>query len=104
MITIKDSCKGKIEELLVKNGKTGLRISVVGGGCSGLQYKMGFEDKKGEQDVELEENGVRLVVDKKSLAYLAGITIDYHDGLYGSGFKIINPNASNTCGCGKSFS
>ncbi|MEK6940830.1 MAG: iron-sulfur cluster assembly accessory protein [Nanoarchaeota archaeon] len=104
MINITDSAKEKIEDMLNKKGKVGLRVGVVGGGCSGLQYRMGAEDELQEGDVELVENGVRLFVDKRSLTYLAGATIEYTDGWYGSGINIINPNASSTCGCGKSFS
>ena len=80
-----------------------LRLKVVGGGCSGLQYQLMFDNKVGELDQEDEAGGVRVVVDAKSAVYLVGTTVDYVDDLNGSGFKIGNPNASNTCGCGDSF-
>ncbi len=81
-----------------------LRIAVVGGGCSGFQYNLGFDDIARPDDVVLEQHGVRMLVDSASLQYLHGMTIDYVHGLHGAGFKFINPNASRTCGCGSSFS
>lgn len=81
----------------------GLRLSVVGGGCSGLTYKMDFDEQK-EKDNILDFNGVKVLIDLKSSIYLKGITLDYKDGLNGKGFVFINPNATNTCGCGESFS
>jgi iron-sulfur cluster assembly protein len=81
-----------------------LRVSVVGGGCSGLSYKMGFVETANEHDIELEKGGVRLVVDPKSALYLEGVVIDFTDGLNGKGFTFNNPNAVRTCGCGSSFS
>ena len=81
-----------------------LRISVVGGGCSGLSYKMGFVETSNEHDIEFEKGGVRLVVDPKSALYLEGVVIDFTDGLNGKGFTFNNPNAVRTCGCGSSFS
>ena len=82
----------------------GLRVMVVGGGCSGFSYKMGFDENISEKDRVLDVGGVRVVVDEKSNLYLAGVEIDYHDGLMGKGFVFNNPNASGTCGCGSSFS
>jgi len=81
-----------------------LRVAVVGGGCSGFQYNLGFDDASRPDDVVLEQHGVRLLVDSASLQYLQGTTIDYVHGLHGAGFKFINPNAERTCGCGSSFS
>ena len=81
-----------------------LRIAVVGGGCSGFQYNLGFDDTSRPDDVALEQHGVRILVDSASLQYLQGMTIDYVHGLHGAGFKFINPNADRTCGCGSSFS
>jgi iron-sulfur cluster assembly protein len=81
-----------------------LRLMVVGGGCSGFSYKMGFDENITEKDKVLEVDGVKVVVDEKSDMYLTGIEIDYHDGLMGRGFVFNNPNASGTCGCGSSFS
>jgi len=84
--------------------KAVLRLMVVGGGCSGFSYKMGFdEDVKPEDRVE-EVNGVRVAVDEKSYLYLSGTEVDFQDGLMGRGFVFQNPNASGSCGCGSSFS
>jgi iron-sulfur cluster assembly accessory protein len=81
----------------------GLRVAVVGGGCSGFQYSLSFETAARADDTVLEQNGVRLFVDCTSLPYLRGMTIDYVTGLHGAGFKFVNPNATRTCGCGSSF-
>ena len=80
-----------------------LRVLVEGGGCSGFQYGMSFDERK-DGDTEWESEGVPLLVDPASLAYLDGSAIDFDDGLHGKGFEIKNPNAQSTCGCGKSFS
>ena len=80
-----------------------LRVSVVGGGCSGFQYSLGFDREVTADDTVTEQHGVRIVVDAASLPYLRGMTIDYVTGLHGAGFKFLNPNASRTCGCGSSF-
>jgi iron-sulfur cluster assembly accessory protein len=82
----------------------GIRVGVVGGGCSGFQYSMDFENEPKEGDVTYEQDGLRYFVDPMSSMYLAGVTIDYVQGLQGAGFKFVNPNARNTCGCGQSFS
>lgn len=82
----------------------GLRLMVVGGGCSGFTYKMGFDENAAEEDQTFEIDGVKVVVDEKSLLYLEGVQIDFHDGLMGRGFVFENPQASGTCGCGSSFS
>ena len=82
----------------------GIRVGVVGGGCSGFQYSMDFESQPREGDTTLEQDGVKLFVDPMSSMYLAGVTIDYVVGLPGAGFKFINPNAKSTCGCGQSVS
>jgi iron-sulfur cluster assembly accessory protein len=81
-----------------------LRVSVVGGGCSGLQYSLNFDNVVHDDDAVVEQYGVRLVVDATSAPHLAGTTIDYVKGLHGAGFKFINPKAARTCGCGSSFS
>jgi iron-sulfur cluster assembly protein len=81
----------------------GLRVGVKGGGCSGLSYSLGFDGDIREADTVMEINGVRLVIDPKSLFYLAGTELDYTDGLNGRGFVFNNPNAVKTCGCGSSF-
>ena len=82
----------------------GIRVGVVGGGCSGFQYSMDFENESKEGDVSYEQDGVRFFVDPMSSMYLQGVTVDYVQGLQGAGFKFVNPNARNTCGCGQSFS
>ena len=81
-----------------------LRVAVVGGGCSGFQYSLSFEQTPRPDDTVTEQNGVRVLVDATSAPYLQGTVIDYVNGLHGAGFKFINPNASRTCGCGSSFS
>ena len=80
-----------------------LRVSVKGGGCSGLSYDLDFDNELKEGDTESEDQGIKLVIDKKSLLYLLGTHLDFSDGLNGKGFQFINPNASRTCGCGESF-
>jgi iron-sulfur cluster assembly accessory protein len=80
-----------------------LRVFVESGGCSGFQYGMSFDEPKPD-DAQLESEGVQIVIDPASLAYMSGSAIDFDDGLHGKGFEIKNPNAQSTCGCGKSFS
>lgn len=80
-----------------------LRLGVKGGGCSGLSYVLTFDDVTKEKDIVLEKNGVRIVVDQKSMFYLSGTTLDFTDGLNGRGFVFNNPQAAKTCGCGSSF-
>jgi iron-sulfur cluster assembly accessory protein len=80
-----------------------LRLAVEGGGCSGFQYAIGFDTEREPDDVEIDVNGVRVVIDPISLPYLQGSTIDYHDGLMGAGFSFDNPNVASTCGCNSSF-
>ena len=82
----------------------GIRVGVVGGGCSGFQYSMDFENEQKEGDVTYETEGLTYYVDPMSSMYLQGVTVDYIQGLQGAGFKFVNPNARNTCGCGQSFS
>jgi len=82
----------------------GIRVGVVGGGCSGFQYSMDFENEAKEGDNVVDQGGVKLFLDPMSSMYLQGVTIDYIVGLQGAGFKFVNPNAKNTCGCGQSFS
>ena len=82
----------------------GLRVFIAGGGCSGFQYGMAFENTMEEGDFVFESNGVRLYVDPASAMYLEGATVDYIDSLMGGGFRIENPNAVSTCSCGQSFS
>lgn len=85
------------------NPNLGIRLAIKGGGCSGLSYHMDYDEPK-ERDHVLHQDGIRVLIDRKSAIYLKGMTLDFNDGLNGRGFKFINPNASNTCGCGESFS
>jgi len=97
----------RVKVLLQREGRptgAGLRLSVVGGGCSGFQYSMGIDDAATDEDSVHEFDGVRVFVDPTSAPYLLGINVDYVDGLHGAGFKFVNPNADRTCGCGSSFS
>jgi iron-sulfur cluster assembly accessory protein len=82
----------------------GLRVTIVGGGCSGFQYSMGFDSEQHEGDTMVPFEGVHVLIDEVSLPYVAGTTLDYVEGLHGAGFKFNNPRASHTCGCGSSFS
>lgn len=93
----------KIAENENADGTKGLRLAVTGGGCSGLSYKIEFGFPK-EKDNILDINGVKVLIDPKSVIYLKGIVLDFKDGLNGKGFVFDNPNAKNTCGCGESFS
>ena len=107
MITVTDIAREKIYELRSKEGKTdnhNIRVAVQGGGCSGLMYELEFDSEVREKDEVFEDKGVKILVDRKSLLYLLGTTLDFSDGLNGKGFQFINPNASRTCGCGESFS
>ena len=81
-----------------------VRVSVKGGGCSGLMYDLSFDTQISDSDEVFEDKGMTVLVDKKSLLYLLGTTLDFSDGLNGKGFQFVNPNASRTCGCGESFS
>ena len=83
---------------------TRVRVGVKGGGCSGLMYDIAFDDTVTAQDDVFEDQGVKVIVDRKSLLYLLGTTLEFSDGLNGKGFQFVNPNASRTCGCGESFS
>ncbi len=106
MISITDKAKHKISELRAEEGHSpahNIRVSVQGGGCSGLMYSLNFDDKLNPADQVFEDKGEKILVDKKSLLYLLGTVLDFSDGLNGKGFQFINPNASRTCGCGESF-
>ena len=107
MILVTDKAKEQIGTLLKEEGKTdehNIRVSVKGGGCSGLMYDLSFDPEVNDSDEVFEDKGVKILVDKKSLLYLLGTTLDFSDGLNGKGFQFVNPNASRTCGCGESFS
>ncbi len=106
VLTLTETAAEKVQQLMARDGRGedfGLRIKVVGGGCSGLQYQLMFDNQQSEWDQESEQNGVKVREDSTSADYLLGSTVDYVDDLNGSGFKIENPNASSTCGCGQSF-
>ena len=104
MITLTEAAATKLADLLKTQAKPeeGLRVRVVGGGCSGLSYELGF-DQPQPADQVFEAQGVKVLVDAKSYLYLAGTEIDYNDGLQGAGFSLKNPNAKGGCGCGSSF-
>ncbi len=104
-ITLTEPPATKHRQHLDSRGRAGeaLRVNVSSGGCSGLRYELLFESQVSDLDEVLEQHGVRVLIDAKSAAYLAGSTLDYADGLNESGFKIVNPNAKTTCGCGESF-
>ena len=107
MITVSDKAKEKVTRLIADahlDDTYRLRASVAGGGCSGLSYKLDFDNEVRPMDQEFEDKGVRVVVDMKSFLYLAGTELDFSDGLNGKGFQFNNPNASRECGCGESFS
>jgi iron-sulfur cluster assembly accessory protein len=104
MITVTETAAAKIKELMSQGAEEyGLRMRVVGGGCSGLQYQMGLEEAPTPNDKVVTSNGIKIFIDLKSALYLAGAEVDYLNGLMQSGFKITNPNAKTTCGCGQSF-
>lgn len=105
MITLSETAAKKIEGLRLEEGKPewSLRIRVVGGGCSGMSYELGWDDAAGEDDNVIESHGVRVLVDSRSAPYLAGSEIDYVDNtMLGAGFEIKNPNVKSSCGCGHS--
>ena len=106
MISVTEKAKERIQLLKQEEGRTpnhNIRVSVKGGGCSGLLYDLDFDETIQPSDQVFEDKGVKILVDKKSLLYLLGTTLDFSDGLNGKGFQFINPNASRTCGCGESF-
>ncbi len=105
VLIVTDKAASKISEMLKQHNKIGwaLRIGVVPGGCSGFQYSMSFDEKPNDSDKVVEEKGVKIFVDEKSLDKLWGSRVDYIESLQGAGFKIDNPSATSGCGCGKSF-
>lgn len=106
VITVTPKAAEKVKEFMKQEGRDDLylRVYVSGGGCSGLSYGMGFEEKPDEDDSVIEEHGVKMLVDSYSSRHLKGTEIDYIESLMGAGFKINNPNVTKTCSCGHSFS
>ncbi len=106
MLVLTDKAAEKVREIQGAEGleNQGLRVRVLGGGCSGFSYDLFFEEETTELDQSFESHGIPIYVDMMSLQYLEGTEIDYVDGLYGAGFKFQNPAAKSTCGCGSSFS
>lgn len=105
-ITISEKAREKVLQLIAESKLTEdyfLRVGVVGGGCSGLSYKLDFDNEMQPKDQVFEDNGIKLVTDLKSYLYLCDTVLDFTDGLNGKGFHFINPNASRSCGCGESF-
>ena len=108
MIKVSDLAKAKAVQLMTEDGFNAetdfIRVGVKSGGCSGLEYVLKFDNQKTETDQVFEDNGIKILVDKKSILYLAGTTLEFSGGLNGKGFVFNNPNAQRTCGCGESFS
>ena len=106
LIKLTSNAAKKVGSLLAKQGRAHgvLRVSVVGGGCSGLQYKMDLQDGPAQRDILVESSGIKVVVDPKSALYVAGSELDYVEALQEGGFKVKNPNAATSCSCGESFS
>ena len=108
MIKVSETAKKKVVELMTDDGFNPttdyVRVGVKSGGCSGLSYDLNFDKAQAEGDKVFEDNGVKIIIDKKSFLYLIGTTLEYSGGLNGTGFVFNNPNANRTCGCGESFS
>ena len=108
MIKVSEEAKNKISALMTEEGfnveADYVRVGVKSGGCSGLSYELKFDKSQAEGDKVFEDNDVKIVVDKRSVLYLAGTILEYSGGLNGKGFVFNNPNAQRTCGCGESFS
>lgn len=105
-MTVSESASKEITRLREEEGKGetyGVRVLVVGGGCSGLSYNLEFSDSSQEGDYEIFDKGINIYIEKKSLLYVIGTELDFSDGLNGKGFFFNNPNASRTCACGESF-
>lgn len=105
-LTLTEKAAAQVRKIMGENSipeSHGLRLSVKGGGCSGLSYVLGFDEHPGEKDKVMDCQGVKVYVDPKSLFYLSGTVLDFSDGLNGKGFVFNNPQATKTCGCGSSF-
>jgi len=105
IVTLTEKAAEMVKVAMEREGARGfgLRVGVTGGGCSGFQYNLAFEEQPGADDAVFEQGGVRIFVDQISQPHLQGMTLDYVTGLHGAGFKFLNPNAARTCGCGSSF-
>lgn len=108
MIKVSDQAKEKAIQLMTEEGfkpfEDYIRVGVKSGGCSGLEYVLKFDNQTTDTDQIFEDNGIKVIIDKKSVLYLAGTVLEYSGGLNGKGFIFNNPNANRTCGCGESFS
>ena len=106
LVKVTEPASTKLTSLLTKQGRPqgALRVAVIGGGCSGLQYKMDLVDGPANRDIIVESAGVRVVIDPKSALFVSGSLLDYSDDLQKGGFKVTNPNAAAHCSCGESFS
>lgn len=106
LIKLTENAAKKVGSLLTKQGRPNgvLRVAVIGGGCSGLQYKMDLQDQPANRDILVQSAGIRVVVDPKSALYVTGSELDFLDALQEGGFKVKNPNAATSCSCGESFS
>jgi iron-sulfur cluster assembly accessory protein len=106
LVKVTPNAAKKVSSLLSKQGRPGgvLRVAVIGGGCSGLQYKMDLQDAPANRDIMVESSGIKVVVDPKSALYVTGSELDFSEALQDGGFKVHNPNAATTCSCGESFS
>ena len=106
LLKVSESASVKVKSLLQRQGRSEgvLRVAVIGGGCSGLQYKLDLQDAPANRDILVESGGIKVVVDPKTAIYVTGSQLEYADKLEDGGFKVNNPNAASTCSCGESFS
>src|SRR5690606_424834 len=108
MIKVSDQAKQKAIQLMTEDGfrpfEDYIRVGVKSGGCSGLEYVLQFDSERSDSDQVFEDNGIKIIIEKKSILYLAGTVLEYSGGLNGKGVIFNNPNANRTCGCGESFS
>ena len=106
LLKVSESASVKVKSLLQRQGRSEgvLRVAVIGGGCSGLQYKLDLQDAPANRDILVESGGIKVVVDPKTAIYVTGSQLEYADKLEDGGFKLNNPNAASTCSCGESFS
>jgi len=103
-VTVTARAAKQIAKIVAGEDKLMLRLAVTGGGCAGFQYNFALDDTRAEDDLAIEQNGITVLVDSTSLEFLRGAELDYVDDLIGAAFKVNNPNASSSCGCGTSFS